>query len=132
RGAGVMLAFDVVRADWCDTLRDRAFRYGLILLPAGARVLRFYPRYDTEPSAIDEALSILRLAIEDIVGQRVTPEGTTAPEIRGGTLAILSDTIEMVELTSDNFDKYKLQVYGVEQERYGCTTQYPPDVLRAG
>jgi 4-aminobutyrate aminotransferase-like enzyme len=132
RGVGVMLAFDVVRADWCDTLRDRAFRYGLILLPAGERVLRFYPRYDTEPSAIDEALSILRLAIDDIVGQRVTPEATTALEIRVGTLAIPLDTIEMVELTSDNFDKYKLQVFGVEQERYGGTTQYPPDVLRAG
>jgi hypothetical protein len=38
----------------------------------------------------------------------------------------------MVELTSDNFDKYKLQVFGVEQERYGGTTQYPPDVLRVG
>src|SRR5207302_2787908 len=58
RGVGVMLAFDVMRADWCDTLRDRAFRRGLILLPAGERVLRFYPRYDTEPSSIDEALSI--------------------------------------------------------------------------
>ena len=127
-----MLAFDVMRADWCDALRDRAFRHGLILLLAGERVLRFYPRYDTEPSAIDEALSILRLAIEDIVGQRVTPEGTTALEIRVGTLAIPLDTIEMVELTSDNFDKYKLQVFAVEQERYGGTTQYPPDVLRAG
>ncbi len=29
------------------------------------------PRYDTEPSAIDEALSILRLAIEDLVAGRV-------------------------------------------------------------
>jgi hypothetical protein len=24
-GAGVMLAFDVMRADWCEALRDRAF-----------------------------------------------------------------------------------------------------------
>ena len=60
RGAGVMLGFDVVRADWCDALLDRAFRRGLVLLPAGERSVRFYPRYDTEPSAIDEALSILR------------------------------------------------------------------------
>ena len=29
RGAGVMLAFDVARADWRDALRDRAFRRGL-------------------------------------------------------------------------------------------------------
>ena len=36
--------------------------------PPASAALRFYPRYDTEPSAIDEALSILRLAIEDLVG----------------------------------------------------------------
>ena len=39
-----MLAFDVARADWRDALRDRAFRRGLVLLPAGDRALRFYPR----------------------------------------------------------------------------------------
>src|SRR5262249_51087899 len=49
RGRGVMLAFDVTRPDWRDVLRDRAFRLGLILLPAGERSLRFYPRFDTEP-----------------------------------------------------------------------------------
>src|ERR1700682_4542114 len=65
RGAGVMLGFDVVRADWGGALRDSGLPRRLLLLPAGARVLRFYPRYDTEPSAIDEALSILRLAVED-------------------------------------------------------------------
>src|SRR5207247_7370549 len=32
RGSGVMLGFDVARADWCDALLDRAFRRGLILL----------------------------------------------------------------------------------------------------
>jgi len=131
RGVGVMLAFDVMRADWCDTLRDRAFRRGLIMLPAGERVLRFYPRYDTEPSAIDEALSILRLALEDIVGQRAT-EPTTAVEVRVGTLAVPLDTIETVALTPENFERYKLQIFAVEQARYGDMAQYPPDVLRAG
>src|SRR5260221_13842280 len=71
RGAGVMLAFDVLRADWCEVLLDRAFRRGLVLLHAGERSVRFYPRYDTEPYAIDEALSILRLAIEDLAGGSV-------------------------------------------------------------
>ena len=102
RGAGVMLAFDVQRADWRDALRDRAFRRGLVLLPAGERVLRFYPRYDTEPSAIDEALAILRLAIEDLVGGRVASEPATAVEMRVGTLAIPLDTLEVVELTRAN------------------------------
>src|SRR5215510_2932500 len=84
RGAGVMLGFDAVRADLRDALLDRAFRRGLLLLPAGERSVRFYPRYDTEVSAIDEALSILRLAIEDLVGARAASDtGTmTAPKIR--------------------------------------------------
>src|SRR6266699_3828068 len=85
RGAGVMLGFDVMRADWCDALLDRAFRRGLVLLPAGERSVRFYPRYDTEPSAIDEALSILRSAIEDLVGGRVAADASSAQKIRVGT-----------------------------------------------
>jgi 4-aminobutyrate aminotransferase-like enzyme len=132
RGAGVMLGFDVMRADWRDALRDRAFRRGLVLLPAGERVLRFYPRYDTEPYAIDEALAILRSAVEDLVGGRVAPEAATAPEMRVGRLAIPLDTIEIVELTPASFETHKLQVLAVEQERYGAAAQYPPDVLRAG
>jgi L-lysine 6-transaminase len=132
RGPGVMLAFDVQRADWRDALRDRAFRRGLILLPAGERVLRFYPRYDAEPSAIDEALAILRLALDDLVGGRVASEPTAAVEIRVGTLAIPLDTLEVVELTPVAFETHKLLVLAVEQERYGATAKYPPDVLRAG
>ena len=132
RGAGVMLGFDVLRADWRDALRDRAFRRGLVLLPAGERVLRFYPRYDTEPSAIDEALAILRLALEDLVGGRVASDPTTALEIRVGTLAIPLDTLETLDLTHPTFETYKLQILTVEQERYGTAVKYPPDVLRAG
>jgi hypothetical protein len=132
RGHGVMLAFDVQRADWRDALRERAFRRGLVLLPAGERVLRFYPRYDTEPSTIDEALAILRLSLEDLVGGRVAPEPATAVEIRIGTLAIPLDTLEVVELTQGAFETHKLLVLGVEQERYGAAGKYPPDALRAG
>jgi 4-aminobutyrate aminotransferase-like enzyme len=132
RGAGVMLGFDVMRADWCEDLLDRAFRRGLVLLPAGERSLRFYPRYDTEPSAIDEALSILRLAIEDLAGGRVAAETTTAVKIRVGTLAIPLDTIEIVDLTPASFETHKPQILAVEQERYGAEAPYPPDVLRAG
>jgi hypothetical protein len=73
RGAGVMLAFDLVRADLRDALLDRAFRRGLILLAAGERTVRFYPRYDTTPSAMDDALAILRAAIEDFVGGSAAP-----------------------------------------------------------
>src|SRR5215472_15649677 len=108
RGAGVMLGFDVVRADWRDALLDRAFRRGLVLLPAGERSVRFYPRYDTEVSAIDEALSILRLAIEDLVGGRVASETHPVLKVRVGTLAIPLETVELVDLTFASFASHKL------------------------
>src|SRR5437667_3655436 len=94
RGAGVMLGFDVVRADWRDALRERAFRRGLLLLPAGERALRLYPRYDIEPSALDEALTILRRAVEDIEGGRVPPGA--GPEIRIGTLECPLEALETI------------------------------------
>jgi 4-aminobutyrate aminotransferase-like enzyme len=128
RGAGVMLAFDVTRADWCDAVLDRAFRRGLIMLRGGERSLRFYPRYDTEPYAIDEAISILRLAIEDLVGGDKAPP----PKIRVGTLNMPLDTIDTLLVTPADFDTHKLQMLAVEQERYGPETPYPPDVLRMG
>ena len=132
RGAGVMLGFDVQRADLCVALLDRAFRRGLVLLPAGERSVRFYPRYDTEPYAIDEALSIVRAAIEDLVGGRVAAEATPAVKVRVGTLAIPLETVELVDLTPAIFETHKLQILEVEQERYGAAARYPPDVLRAG
>jgi 4-aminobutyrate aminotransferase-like enzyme len=132
RGAGVMLGLDVMRTDWSEALRDRAFRRGLILLQAGERGLRLYPRYDTETPAIDEALAILRLAIEDLVGGRLSPETTATVEVRVGTLAIPLDTIEIMDLTPANFETLKPQIFAIEQERYGNVGQYPPDVLRAG
>jgi 4-aminobutyrate aminotransferase-like enzyme len=132
RGAGVMLGLDVIRTDWSEALRDRAFRRGLILLQAGERGLRLYPRYDTETPAIDEALSILRLAIEDLVGGRLSPETAAKVEVRVGTLAIPLDTIEIVDLTPANFETLKPQIFAIEQERYSNAGQYPPDVLRAG
>jgi hypothetical protein len=94
--------------------------------------VRFYPRYDTEPFAIDEALSILRLAVEDLAGGRVATDATTAPKIRVGTLAIPLDTLEMVDLNPATFETSKAQVLAVEQERYGAAVPHPPDVLRDG
>ena len=132
RGAGVMLAFDVVRSDWRDALRDRAFRLGLLMLPAGDRALRFYPRYDTEPYAIDEALAILRRATEDILAGRVTPQLAPGPEIRVGMLECPLEAIEVLVVTPVNFPSLRAGIMGVEIERYGAVSQYPPDVLRAG
>ncbi len=131
RGAGVMLAFDVPRADWRDALRDRAFRRGLILLPAGERTRRFYPRYDTEPYAIAEGLAILKAAVEDVVGGRAEPL-PPGPEIRVGSLECSLDALEVIDITSANFDEYKTAIMDVEAEHYSSFNPHPPDILRAG
>ena len=98
-----------------------------MLLPAGERALRFYPRYDTEPSAIDEALAILRSA--DRGSRRRTASRrsrASAPKIRVGTLAIPLDTIEIVDLTPRRPSRRcKLQILAVEQERYGAVGEVP-------
>ena len=132
RGPGVMLGFDVQRADLCDALLDRAFRRGLVLLKAGERSVRLYPRYDTQPQAIDEALAILRLAIEDLVGGRAAGDVAPAVKVRVGTLAIPLDTVDVVDVTRADCDAVKQQILEVEQERYGPGAAYPPDVLRSG
>jgi 4-aminobutyrate aminotransferase-like enzyme len=129
RGAGVMLAFDVVRADLREALLDRAFRRGLILLPAGERAVRFYPRYDTPASAIDDALAILRAALQEFAGGGAAPAAPAAPKIRVGSLDIPLETIETLTLTPTEFEANKQQILAVEQDRYGAAA-YPADVLR--
>src|SRR5947207_6724944 len=118
RGAGVMLAVDVVRADLRDALLDRAFRRGLVLLGAGERTVRVYPRYDIEPAALDEALALLRLALEDLLPGRLSAEPPPAPKIRIGTLAIPVDTVEIIELTPSTFQTYRHQIATLKEERY--------------
>jgi hypothetical protein len=132
RGAGVMLGFDVLREDWRDALIDRAFRRGLVLLSAGERAVRFYPRYDTEPAALDEGLAILRAALEDLAGGRVPVDTAPGVKLRVGTLTIPLDTVEVLDLTPTVYAGCRLQILAVERERYGSTAQYPDDVLRAG
>ncbi len=130
RGLGVMLAFDVARADWRDVLRDRAFRRGLILLPAGERALRFYPRYDTPEAAIREAVEILAASVEDILAHgAAVPLG---PLVRVGAMTAPPEAVEVIELDARNFPEHRAGVMAVEIERYGSVSHYPPDVLRAG
>jgi 4-aminobutyrate aminotransferase-like enzyme len=131
RGAGVMLAFDVPRADLQDALRDRAFRRGLILLPAGERTLRFYPRYDTEPCAIAEGLAILKAAVEDIVGERAESAPSEA-DIAIGSLEYPIDSLEVLDITSANFHEHKAQILDVESEHYGSLGRYASGAPRHG
>ncbi|MBI5388673.1 MAG: aminotransferase class III-fold pyridoxal phosphate-dependent enzyme [Verrucomicrobia bacterium] len=130
RGLGVMLAFDVARSDWRDVLRDRAFRRGLILLPAGERALRFYPRYDTSDAAIQEAVEILAAAVEDILTRgAAVPLG---PELRASPMSVPPAGAEVIELDAQNFPEHRASVMTVEIERYGSLSHYPPDVLHEG
>jgi 4-aminobutyrate aminotransferase-like enzyme len=130
RGEGVMLAFDVARSDWRDVLRDRAFRRGLILLPAGDRALRFYPRYDTPARVIEEALSILENAVVDIVGRGANvPLG---PRLRVGTLEVPLASLDVIDLDAKAWNERKAEIMALEIASYGVQSQYPPDVLRSG
>ena len=130
RGLGVMLAFDVARSDWRDVLRDRAFRRGLILLPAGERALRFYPRYDTPAATIHEAVEILAAAVEDILQRgAAVPLG---PLLRLGTIVVPPHGAEILELNSRNIPEHRVGVMAVEIERYGYLQHYPPEALHHG
>jgi 4-aminobutyrate aminotransferase/(S)-3-amino-2-methylpropionate transaminase len=131
RGAGCMLAFDVVRPDWREWLRDRAFRHGLILLPAGERALRIYPRYDMAPAAIEEALALLRRAVDDLVGSAGSVERRGGPEVRLGAIEVRPATLETLDLVEDVAGLLP-QVMEVERERYGILASYPAAVLKAG
>jgi hypothetical protein len=132
RGRGCLLAFDVVRPDWRQWLRERAFRHGLILLPAGERTLRFYPRYDMEPGAMAEALSLLRRALEDLVGGKPTGPVRRGPEQRVGTIEARPGTLQVVDLTAGNAPDVLSEVMAVEAERYGSWTLYPAAIPRDG
>jgi hypothetical protein len=127
-----MLGFDVARADWRDALRERAFRLGLLLLPAGERTLRFYARYDMEAYAIDEALAILRRAVVDVLRLRATPLTATGPEIRVGALECPLEAIEVLALTGESFSELRVPVMEVEADRYGGPGEAPAEHVPAG
>jgi hypothetical protein len=130
RGLGVMLGFDVARSDWRDVIRDRAFRRGLILLPAGERGLRFYPRYDTPETTIREAVEILAVAVEDILTRGAT--APLGPLFRVGPMTVPPAGTVVIELDSRNFPEHQAGLMAVEIGRYGSLAQYPPDVLHEG
>ena len=133
RGAGVMLGFDVMRADWRDALLDRAFRRGLVLLPAGERstallsALRHRAVRDRR-GAVDPAAGD-RGSRRRPRGRRTSP---TAPKIRVGTLAIPLDTIEIVDLTPAVSRRTSCRSWRSSRSATATAAQYPPDVLRAG
>lgn len=132
RGVGCMLAFDVARADWRDVVRERAFRLGLILLPAGDRTLRFYPRFDMERYAIDEAVDLFRRAILEVIARPAEKPSAGGLKVRVGAFDCPRACLEPVDLDVGSFPVHRDAVMAVEVERYGSLSQYPADVLRSG
>jgi hypothetical protein len=73
----------------------------------------------------------LKAAVEDVIGGRAEPL-PPGPEIRVGSLECSLDALEVIDITSANFDKHKAQIMEVETEHYGACEKFPPDMLRAG
>ena len=128
-----MLGFDVARADLRDALRDRAFRRGLILLPAGERTLRFYPALRHRAvrhrrSAGDPAAGASRTCRR--ARRRRPRPGPRAPR-RHARRARWTRS-RCVDLDAGDVRDARAAVMAVESERYGDVSQYPPDVLTRG
>jgi L-lysine 6-transaminase len=64
RGRGLMCAIDLVDGPTRDAVARQAFQLGMIILPCGTRGLRFRPPLDTTTNELDEALAILRRAVD--------------------------------------------------------------------
>jgi hypothetical protein len=90
-----------------------------------------YPRYDTEPYAIEEAMTILRAALEDLVGGDTV--AALGPRVRvGAPCDVPMATLEAIDLAGDRLAALRAAIMAVEIERYGGMAQYPADVLKAG
>ncbi len=64
RGLGLMCAIDLIDGSTRDAVARKAFQLGMIILPCGTHGLRFRPPLDTTTGELDEALAILKRAID--------------------------------------------------------------------
>ena len=64
RGRGLMCAIDFPDGAVRDAVAERTFELGMIILSCGTQSLRFRPPLDVVASEIDEALDVLRRAVE--------------------------------------------------------------------
>ena len=135
RGIGLMLGVEVARPDLRDVIRDRAFRRGLILLPAGERVLRFYPRADTPPAVMDEAIGIFEAAIADVVGGAAV--ASLGPNLRPGARPCPIGTLAIAPFDAKMWPTQRAAIAGIEIERYSgaeashALLRYPTESLDA-
>jgi len=64
RGRGLMCAIDFPSGATRDAVADRAFELGTIILPCGTHSLRFRPPLDVTAAEVDQALDMLRRAVD--------------------------------------------------------------------
>ncbi|MBL0176950.1 MAG: L-lysine 6-transaminase [Ignavibacteria bacterium] len=65
RGRGLFCAIDLATPALRDTVRNRCFELGLIILGCGAQSLRFRPALNITGNEIDEGLNLLRTALRE-------------------------------------------------------------------
>ena len=64
RGRGLMCAVDLPDTETRDRLMDKAYEMGLMILGCGKRSIRFRPVLDITRAEVDEALALVRKALE--------------------------------------------------------------------
>jgi L-lysine 6-transaminase len=66
RGRGLMCAIEFAEPAVRDAVQDQAYEMGTLILGCGPKSLRFRPPLDTTVAELDEALGILRQAVEKV------------------------------------------------------------------
>lgn len=82
RGRGLMIAFDLPTGDVRTQCLQTAFRNGLLALGCGERSVRFRPSLNLTKDLVDEAMSIIRKSLKQVLeknGQRITVVEDEAP-----------------------------------------------------
>jgi 4-aminobutyrate aminotransferase len=75
RGRGLMIGVELVDTEGapapklCDALITRAFHNGLLLLSCGVSTVRFMPPLSVTNAEIDEAMTLLRAALDEAVAE---------------------------------------------------------------
>jgi len=64
RGRGLMCAVDLPDTETRDRLLDKAYELGLMILACGHRSIRFRPPLDITRAEVDEALDLVRKALQ--------------------------------------------------------------------
>jgi L-lysine 6-transaminase len=67
RGRGLMCSIDFRDTATRDTVQDKAYELGVLILPCGAVSLRFRSPLDITVAEVDEGLAILKRAVEQVV-----------------------------------------------------------------